>query len=266
MDQKLRSNLLGTVFAGTLALLVSGCGGLGADSEPGPNSGTDQARAGAGSIMRVADSTRLRGDLATAAALYARAHDAAPDEVEPLLRMGYTLNQAGATAEAGEAFRQALRIDPANFQALRGLGVAMLRRNQIDLAIEHFHSALEVKEDVRLYNALGIANDMKQDHRAAQAYYRVGLQVEPSNLSLRSNYGLSLALAGAHQEAIEVLSFLSSDPAAGPEHRQALATAYGLAGDAEAAAQTAGIDMSEAAVAESLKRYETMRNKTVGTQ
>ncbi len=267
MDQKLRSNLLGTVFAGSLAMLVSGCAGLLGGDEQEPILGTGQNLTESKAIMRVADSTRARGDLSTATALYARAHGAAPEQVEPLLRMGYALNQAGATAEAGEAFRQALRIEPDNFEALRGLGVAMLRRNQIDLAVGHFQAALEVKEDIRLYNALGIAFDMKQDHKAAQAYYRVGLQVAPSNLSLRSNYGLSLSLAGAHKEAIEVLSFLANDPMARPEHRQVLAMAYGLAGETEAAAQTAGIDLDEAAVVESLQRYETLRgaqlNETV---
>ncbi len=262
MDQKFRSKLLGSVFAGSLTLLLGGCASfLGAADERRHDLAAGATLRDVAAIIRVADSTRDRGDLVTAAALYRRAHEAAPQDVEPLIRMGLTLSAAGATAEAGQAFRRALRIEPANSEALRGLGLAMLRRNQVDLAIEHFQSALSVDEDARLYNALGVAYDMKNDHQAAQAYYRVGLQVEPANLSLRSNYGLSLSLAGNHRESIEVLSFLASDPMAGPEHRQVLAMAYGLAGDTEAAAQTARIDLGETAVMQNLNYYRSLRDR-----
>lgn len=261
MDQKFRSKLLGSVFAGSLTLLLGGCASLFGAADGGTQDiAADAPSYDAAAIVRVADSTRDRGDLVTAAALYRRAHKASPQEVEPLLRMGTTLSAVGATAEAGQAFRHALRIEPSNAEALRGLGLAMLRRSQVDLAIGHFHSALAVEEDARLYNALGVAYDIKSDHQAAQAYYRVGLQVEPTNLSLRSNYGLSLSLAGDHIESIEVLSFLASDPMAGPEHRQVLAMAYGLAGDTEAAAQTARIDLGEADVNRNLNYYRSLRD------
>jgi len=260
MKQTYRRKLLGAAMAGSLALSAGGCSMIMPEDGKGSlNTGAENQPSEADSIVRVADATRDRGDLATAAALYRRAHEIAPMEVDTLLQLGFTLSQTGSSAEAAEAFRRVLRIDQDNTKALRGLGMAMLQRNQVDLAIEHFQAALALEEDVRLYNALGVGYDMKGDHQAAQAYYRVGLQVEPANLSLRSNYGLSLALSGAFDEAIGVLGSLASDPMASPQHRQILAMAYGLAGDVEAAAQTARIDLGEAAVTQNLRLYDSLR-------
>ena len=84
-------------------------------------------------ILRVADATRARGDLATAAGLYQRAHELTPERVEPLVRLGFTLNQAGASVQAADAFRKALLLQPENTQALRGLGLALMQREHCTL-------------------------------------------------------------------------------------------------------------------------------------
>ena len=48
-------------------------------------------------LCLVTDRGASRGDLATAAGLYRRAHELAPHLPEPLVHLGFTLNQAGAT-------------------------------------------------------------------------------------------------------------------------------------------------------------------------
>lgn len=209
--------------------------------------------------MKVADATLARGDWATAVGLYGRAHELAPELVEPLLRLGATLSQNGSSAESAEAYRMALRLEPKNTEALRGLGLALLQRNRLDLAVEQFHAALEVEEDVKVYNALGVAHDMYGDHRAAQTYYYVGLDVDPANLSVRTNLGLSLALSGSYNESIALLDDVARSPYATPAHRQTLALAYGLAGDDNMAAQTSRIDLDEAGVAHNLRYYSELR-------
>lgn len=256
-----RSRVFSSILVGFLAAATAGCSGL--------SSAVDRAWMGDGSgqgelaeiqpILRVADATRVRGDLATAAGLYQRAHELMPERSEPLIRLGFTLNQAGATAQGAEAFRKALLLEPENTDALRGLGLALMQRGQVDLAIEQFWTALKIKEDVRLYNALGVAHDMTGDHVGAQAFYYTGLDVEPDNLSLRTNLGLSLALAGDYGEAISVLDEVSRDPAATVQHRQTLALAYGLAGNVEAATRTGLLDLDAATVERNLRYYEALR-------
>ena len=49
-------------------------------------------------------------------------------------------------------------------------------------------------------HGLGVAYDLNGQHEAAQAAYRDGLDIAPDSMLLRNNYGLSLALAGEHEE------------------------------------------------------------------
>ena len=60
--------------AGAALLALAGCLGSGGEEAPATEAGT-----GIGAVMRVADTTRARGDLATAAGLYRRAHELEPD-------------------------------------------------------------------------------------------------------------------------------------------------------------------------------------------
>ncbi len=252
-------------LAGLVLAATAGCSALPETSPHDLLTGSANDRARVQPIMKVADATLARGDWATAAGLYSRAHELAPELVEPLLRLGTTLSQNGASAEAAEAYRMALRIEPKNTEAMRGLGLALLQRKRLDLAVEQFHAALEIEEDVRVYNALGVAYDMYGDHRAAQTYYYVGLDVEPANLSLRTNLGLSLALAGSYNESINLLDEVARSPFATPAHRQTLALAYGLAGDDDMAAQTSRIDLDEDAVARNLRYYANLRAQRLET-
>src|SRR3546814_2977922 len=72
------------------------------------------------------------------------------------------------------------------------------------LASVHFDRALRSKpEDPRAYNALGILRDQAGEHAAAQILYRQALERDPANFSVRNNLGLSLALDGKRDEAIE---------------------------------------------------------------
>jgi Flp pilus assembly protein TadD len=60
---------------------------------------------------------------------------------------------------------------------------------------------------------------------------------------LRNNYGLSLALAGNHDEALELLSAVVDEPGATARNRQNLALAYGLAGNLVAAERISRLDL-----------------------
>ena len=261
-----RSRLRGSVFAGLLALSTAGCSSLSEVVDFGnwdvnPEETAAAEAAGIAPIMRVAHGARAQGDLQTAAALYQRAHELAPEQVEPLVHLGQALSQSGAHEQAAEAFRRALVIDPNSAEALRGLGLAHLHGKQLDLAMARFYDALAIKEDVRLYNAIGVANDMKGDHLAAQTHYYLGLDVDPQNVSIRSNLGLSLALAGFFGDSVRVLDSVARDPRATPQHRQTIALAYGLAGDSDAAAAAVPGDLDEAAVARNLRYFEALRAK-----
>lgn len=245
-----RSKILATTFICGLAFAMSGCAGIEKhvdiedwDVQPDLTAQGDMKQVEP--ILRVAHATRARGDYVTAAALYRRAHELAPKLSQPLMHLGFTLSEAGAPAQAEAAFRQILQRQPRHAEALRGLGLALLQSQQPQFALEHLQAALAIGEDVRVYNAMGVAYDMVGDHVGAQTHYYLGLEVEPSNLSLRSNLGLSLALTGDYERAMTILDSVARSPQATPEHRQTLDLAYALVdeagGTASVGSQTGGL-------------------------
>lgn len=198
-------------------------------------------------ILKIAHSTRAKGDLMTAVALYRRAHELAPSLNQPLMHLGFTLSEAGAPQQAAAAFQQIIQRHPRNAEALRGLGLALLQAQQPEFALQHLQAALAVGEDVRVYNAMGVAYDMVGDHVGAQTHYYLGLEVEPSNLSLRSNLGLSLALTGDYDKAVSVLESVARNPQATAEHRHTLEMAYALVKEGGVTSQTGRLRLLETA-------------------
>ncbi len=215
------------------------------------------------SLMNVAANARDAGDPAAAIPLYHRAAQLSPDSPAPWLALGETLNQMTAFAEAADAWRQALHIDPKNVDALVGHGTTLTGLNQPHLALQRFQAALDVAPPGRipgLHNAIGVAYDMMGDPDLAQESYRNGLHRSADDLTLVSNLGLSLALQGKYREAIAALRRAADLPGASARHRQNLALAYGLAGFTDQAAQIARMDLDEQLVMQNLSYYAVLRD------
>ena len=245
----------GALAALLLAALLGGC----ATSEP------SSAASGAATpegLMRMADKARDRGELAVAAALYREAHDAEPQRAKPLASLGQVLLEMQRPDQAAEAFSAALLIDGRNLDALRGLGNAQLALHQPNQAIPPLQQALGISaNDFRVLNALGVAFDMTGDHHGAHLYYRTGLKLAPDNVPLRSNYALSLALAGESEDALETIAPLASAPAATPQQRQTMALVYGLTGNTAEAQRLARMDLDEPSVQANLQRIAALRTE-----
>jgi Flp pilus assembly protein TadD len=220
-------------------------------------------------LIRVAASTAAAGDHGTAIGLFRRAHELEPYRVEPLVGLGKALAALAHYSEAADAFRQAIKASqhleskdqsPLLPEAMHGLGNALIAMNQPKAAITQFEEAMKKDERARTYNGIGVAYDMLGQHAAAQAYYRAGLDLNPADLGMKNNLGLSLALTGDFANGIELLRETASNPSATSRYRLNLALAYGLAGDKEAAARVARIDLDEESVKSNLAYYETLRS------
>ncbi|WP_085900344.1 tetratricopeptide repeat protein [Kiloniella majae] len=223
--------------------------------EPNKNQGfNDETQ----QVFDIAEATYNRGDYRTAIGLYQRVFELNPDNPEPMLRIGAILNKKGEPLAAGQAYRQVLAVNPANLEGKRGLGLSFLARGQIDLAIEQFSEGLAIEKTPKLLNAMGVAYDKKGERQTAQKYYKEGLKIDKSNLTLQSNYGLSMSYEGRHDQALAVLYPLSKNPKATVQHRQILAMAYTLSGDLDAAEQTSRIDMDDADVAKRMRYFNSL--------
>ena len=251
-----------TAIAVAITVTVAGCAG-------GPFDGIFQTRPsdhvegepGSGrvnALLRIADATAAAGDMASAIQMYRNAHKADPLNAVVTERLGEALLRVGEFDEAVEVFDKAVRGGNSPGAHI-GKAKALIALNQPQAAISHLEAALKIEESGRVYNAIGVAYDLLGDHGAAQAYYRTGLDISAGDLNLQNNLGLSLSVSGRHDEAISILRKSAASPRAKARNRLNLALAYGMAGEMDAAAETARIDLDETSVQQNLSFYATLR-------
>lgn len=253
------------IAAAVAALMAAGCAGpddpLTVSAQPRGEipEDADIDALTASVLVRVAASTAGSGDFAMAVSLYRRAHTMEPGNFDAALGLAKVLTRLGAHNEAADVYRAAVALRTDDPDALRGLGNTLVAMGQPGQAIEQYERAMELREDVRLFNAIGVAYDKLNDHSMAQAYYRTGLNTAPGNLNINNNLGLSLLLSGNFEEAIGTLRKVAANPRATARQRLNLALAFGLAGEPEAAAEVARMDLDETSVQRNVAYYETLR-------
>ena len=228
-------------------------------SVPGDPGANDQSLATAERMMRMGDSAMAAGDPATALTFYSRAVWLDTDNYALMIQLGDALNSLNAYPHAAEAYRKALEVAPRDTEALRGLGNALLAQNRPILAREQYEVAIGISDDPKLFGAIGITLDMTADHKAAQGYYRMGLEKTPGDLTLLNNLALSLMLDRQYDEAVSNLNRVIADPRATTRHRQNLAMVYGVAGRKDDARRVAAMDYDAATVNANLAFYELLR-------
>jgi Flp pilus assembly protein TadD len=211
------------------------------------------------SVVRVAQMTAARGDWPIAASLFRRASDLDSKNFDALYGLGRSLNRLNANEEALDVFQKAVALRPKNPDALRGLGNTLVYLDRSALAIPHFETALAIKEDPRLFNGIGVAFDMLDDYKAAQAFYREGLKSSPNNLSLRNNLALSLLLSGNAKESSQLLGQIVATPSATTRHRLNYALSLVLSGDTRTAEKVVRMDLDSRAANEQLSFFETIK-------
>jgi Flp pilus assembly protein TadD len=245
----------GPLVAGALCVAMAGCAGtddVAGSDVPGSTQSVE-------TLVRMGDYTLARGDAMTALAFYQRAHASEPEALGPLLRLGAASSRAGDFSNAADAYGAALRVEPLNAEAQRGLGNALVALGRPGEALPHFETALSVAGDPRAFNSSGVALDLLGRHDDAQFYYREGLEQDPGNLSLLSNLSLSLSLAGNQDRAIAVAREAASSPQAQARHRQTLAMILALAGRTDDAERVARQDLAEEQVQQHLHYWAELR-------
>jgi tetratricopeptide (TPR) repeat protein len=211
-------------------------------------------------LMRVGAAAHAAGDLATAIGIYRRAAAAVPGAAAPLVAAGNTLLEMAQFNEAIVAYNSALARNDHDPEALRGLVRAYLMTGKPELAGKPLAVAYrETPNDPKLLELIGVTDDLAGQHGPAQARYRRGLELLPHDPGLSIDLALSLAITGNYPEAIAVLRPIATAPSASPRERQTLALIYGLAGDRDAAAHFASLDLGPQAVERNLAYYDDLR-------
>jgi Flp pilus assembly protein TadD len=117
--------------------------------------------------------------------------------------LGSALLQKGDVDKAISHFQTALQIKPGFTEAQNNLGTALLQKNNVDEAISHFQAALQIEpDDATAHNNLGDALLQKGDVNKAVAHFQTALQINPGYAEAHYNFGNALLKAGKADEAI----------------------------------------------------------------
>src|SRR5207302_1520130 len=106
---------------------------------------------------------------------------------------------------AEAAWREALKIDPHNPEALFHLGNRLRERGEHEVAISHFERALErVPGHPGVLNNLGLALEARGDAQRAEACYREVLAAQPQHADALANLANVLSVREAFDETVAV--------------------------------------------------------------
>lgn len=162
---------------------------------------------------------RARGEHAAAEACFAQAATTPTMAPLALLNLGNTRRDLGRLADAADAYRTALAIDPGHTAARFALGVVLEHLGRLDEALATLNTLIEhVPEHREAWFHIGlIAHRVGATPIALDAYLcarRLGLDTE----SLNTNLGIALAQLGRLEDAVAVqqraIALAGTDPAA----------------------------------------------------
>lgn len=222
-------NQLRTAAATAGLLILTGCTGMATQSSMNMyGSETDEAtQARVERLMRYCEKLSNSGDYRLAVGLCTRAHDIDPGNPLPLMLAADTYRKAGDLKNEALAYERILDARPNTIEAQYRLGKVQMDQGDNSAAIDTLTAALATEPgDTRILNTIAVIYDQTGQHDAAQAHYREALALEPENLSVASNLGLSLALSGRREEAIAVLNKVVENPEASEVSHYNLALAY----------------------------------------
>jgi len=118
--------------------------------------------------------------------------------------LGVALVKKGQIDEAINQYQDAIRLKPDYADAHNNLGVALVKKGQIDEAISQYQDAIRLKPDyAEAHNNLGYLLRNQGHIEEAMEHYHKALQINPNYPDALNNLGVALADQGRFDEAIE---------------------------------------------------------------
>jgi Flp pilus assembly protein TadD len=199
-------------------------------------------------VMNVADAAISGGDPAMALKVSQAALASNPQDLDALYHEGAAYYAMNRCMDAIAVYKVALGIEPKSGEAQVGIGRCLLKRNaaQAELAFEA--AVQDDPNNAAALNDLGVSRDLQGNHAGAVNPYQKALLLKPGELTTEVNIGMSLALSGDGDDALQYLGPLATSQDATPKIRQDYAAALVAAGRATEARQVLAVDLPPAAV------------------
>jgi len=172
------------------------------------------------SFLRAGMANERTGNYPGAVRIYRRGLQIAPDNVEILNALGFSLFQQGKSQEAVIELEKALKIDPKHAKAHNNMALASIDIGELEVAEAHYRESLAIEPQPAIYNDLGFVLERMGLSEDAAAAYRKALELDPKSAAAHYNLGSSLARSGSYGEAERHLrAALAVDPDSAAAHR-----------------------------------------------
>lgn len=196
-------------------------------------------------LTRMADSMKKSGDHLTAIHFYEQALQSNPDYADARLKLTALYIDAKQYDQAIDSLEAELKRNPNSQIASKELGKTYITAQLPEKGITHYKKMIhQYPDDPWALSGLAVCLDLDGQHGIAQGWYHKALEKDPRNVKIKSSLGLSLAISGNPQEAIDILLPLSQGSETNANVRHNLAIAYALNGNKELARTTFANDLT----------------------
>ena len=142
-----------------------------------------------------------------------------PEDVPTLIELARANLQLRRFQPAILLYQDALRRDPSNIEAQKGLARVMLHTNPQEALKELKNLSLQAPRNAKVWVDLGIAYDTVGNHKAAQEAYYQAMKLNPLLIPAQVNLSLSYVLSGNYDLAYQTLYPLAVSGDATPRIR-----------------------------------------------
>jgi len=194
-----------SIAAVALPLALGGCdwGGSRADRETGPdlsNGATDTQQ----TRLDEANEAKAAGDYTRAMALFREILAENPTVTTAYLGLGDIYMELKQYENAEPNYSRAARLEPRNFDAQYGHGLALQMLNRFVDAVKAYHRALVIRPDSADANLnMGTTYLQMGEPAMAESFARKAVEADPDNGPAWANLGTVYDQLGRYSEAIE---------------------------------------------------------------
>lgn len=194
----------------------------------------------------------------------AQAWQQKPGSVQRAVTYARLLDQAGEKAQLIRVLETTITHNPDDAKLIAYLGKELILSGRSKAGVEQLNKAIGMGEaNWKNYSALGSGYDQSGQHDAARKAYNKALQLQPNEVAIHNNIGMSHILEGNLPAAETSLRAAQKLPEGefNQTLRQNLALAVGLQGRFDEARDIASRDLPPKQVEENLAFLKKMLNE-----
>lgn len=211
------------------------------------------------SLSSAASSAESSGDFRSAMAHYRTLYERSPKDRVLALKLARAMRLAGETRQAIALLEQFNRANGADGDSHLELAKAYMTSDQLAQSKRNLAAAKTIApQNWEALSLMGVIDDYEGNSAEARTHYDAALALSPDNPNILNNLGLSIAMAGDLDGAIDVLHKAKDQVGASPHIRQNLALLLAMKGDAAGAERFSRKDMSPDMIRANLRYFRAL--------